>query len=917
MRFLRVPLNALILFAPLVPLGIGGYKTVRGVFDYLNTDQRLAGTLSAEATKALGRNVRVGDVKITGNLLGFAAHNEVELRDISIAETASPNSPTLARVGRVAIGYNLQQVIGNGKDAVPIVDGISADDAELRLVRDAGGRWNFTPLLQQLLTSKGTSNRSLTTKITLKNARVNYSDFSFPHPAGIPARPFIAVIRSVGGIALIRPDKGVSFDLSGMAPTDIAGNFHLVGIESPNPLIVSAKLTADSARLPVIAARILPPGQARILQGTANVDLTAIYTPLKGANLLPFNREALTVSGAIQMANVSAISPRLNGPVSNLNGSLSFDMTAAQLDLRGDYQGIASSVRGSIFNLPLAQALKQGAKFPLRDLRPTVALSGDLRNIDFARTLKIQPIAAQVARLPVAARTQLRSLRGTLPDFPFFLTGTLDNPTIALTADIPAVRTQMARADKIHLTAALANHALSVDFHALLGGGDLGIRADADVTGNRIGPYRVVARGRDLQLKAVQGLLPGKHSLSGIAQLDAAASGSGNLTPHFQAQAQIADISLDDQTIRNVYLDAGTSRNKIVLHTARIEDEKGYAVVNGTIDFYTRALDLSAEADELDVDELTKDVLKLRPELAKKLAASKTPFHMEGIAYLRGANGGPARITGTLDDPKAQAHVTAFDLQVNNIAVDQAEATLDVTKDTLILAQGSVVRAPGTVTVSGLISGLRDPQPDISITARVDTMDLNYLLETAGIDPSRLDLTGTLSTASPVLVTGSLTAPRVRQPFTVSVDDLTVKGLPVTNAVARADYGAEGIHLLDASAGFAGGILAAKGTIQTDGKANLTATATGLHLSEVAGILPPATGEFSGNGERFRRCDRRQDESGSSRHVRRAKTGVQRRAAGPFSGQRQLYQGEHRTWPGLADRFCGGGRPRGHCPSQL
>ena len=846
MRFMRVPINALVLIAPLVPLGIGGYKTARGVFEYLNTGQRLAGTLSAEATKALGRNVRVGDVKITGNLLGFAAHNEVELRDISIAETASPNSPTLARVGRIAIGYNLQQVIGNGKDAVPIVDGISADDAELRLARDAGGRWNFTPLLQQLLTSKGTSNRSLTTKITLKNARVNYADFSFPHPAGVPARPFLAAIRNVSGIGLIRPDKGVSFDLTGMAPTDIAGNFHAIGIISPNPLIVSAKLTVDSARLPVIAARILPPEQARILQGTANVDLTAVYAPQTGANLLPFNREALTASAAIQMANVTAVSPRLNGPVSNLNGSLSFDMTAAQVDLRGNYQGIQSSVQGSLFNLPLAQIVKQGAAFPLRDLRPTVALSGDLRNMDFARILKMPPLAAQVSRLPAAARTQLRSLRGNLPDFPFTLTGTLDNPTLALIADIPAVRTQKARVEKVHVTAALANHALSVDFHALLGGGELGVRAQADVSGNRIGPYRIVARGRDLQLKAAQGFLPGKHSLSGTAQLDAAASGSGNLTPKIQAQAQVSDIALDDQTIRNVYLDAGTARDKIVVHTARIEDEKGYAVVNGLIDFHTRALDLSAEADELDVDELTKDILKLRPELAKKLAASKTPFHMEGIAYLRGANGGPARITGTLDNPKAQAHVTAFDLQVNNIAVDQAEATLDVTKDTLIVAKGSVVRAPGTVTVSGLISGLRDPQPDISITARMDTMDLNYLLETAGIDAARLDLTGTLSTATPVLITGSLTAPRIRQPFTVSVDDLTVKGLPVANASAKADYGPEGIHLIDASAAFAGGLLSASGTIHTDGKLDLTAKAEGLRLSEAVGALPPELESFRG-----------------------------------------------------------------------
>ncbi len=846
MRFLRLPINALLLFAPLVPLGIGGYVTVRRVFVYLNTGQRLAGTLSAEATKALGRNVRVGDVKITGNLLGLTAANRVELRDISIAETASPDSPILARVGRVIVGYNLQQVLDNGNAVVPIVDGVSADDAELRLVRDAGGRWNFTPLLQQLLTSKGTSNRSLTTKITLQNARVDYSDYAFPHPVGVPARPFFARVSKVGGVAIVRPDKGVSFDFSGAAPPEIAGNFHAVGIVSPAPQSITARLTVDAVHLPVIAARTLAPAQARILEGTAGVDISAIYAPRRGEAYLPFHRAALTAGGAIRLANVRAESPRLDGPASNFNGSLSFNMTAAQFDLRGDYQGVSSTLRGGVFDLPLAQMLAQAGNFSLRDLRPTVAVTGALQNLDLARTLRIRPIAAQIARLSPAAQAELRSLRGTLPALSFTLTGTLADPTVSLTADLPAVQSRTVRAANVRLTAALAGHALSLDLHGLLGGGELGIRGEANVTGNRIGPYRIVARGRDLQLSAAQGLLPGTHRLGGRAQLDAAASGSGSLTPQIQAQAQASNITLDDQKIRSVYLDAGTARNQIVLHSLRVEDEKGYAVASGVINSQTRALDLSAEADELDVDELTKIALKLRPDLAQKLAASKTPLHLEGIAYLRGADGGPAKITGTLDDPKAQAHVTAFDVQFNNIALDQADATLDLTKDTLIVARGRVVRAPGTVTVSGLISGLRDPQPDVSITARIDTVDLNYLLQTAGVRTTGLDLTGTVSTASPILISGSLTEPRIRQPFTVSVDDLTVNGLPVANASARADYGAEGIHLLDASAEFAGGVLAASGVIHTDGAIDLTAKANGLRITEAAAALPAALENFRG-----------------------------------------------------------------------
>ena len=917
MRFLRVPINALLLFAPLVPLGIGGYVTVRRVFVYLNTGQRLAGTLSAEATKALGRNVQVGDVKITGNLFGFAAHNEVELRDVSVAETASPNSPILARVGRVVVGYNLQQILSGGQDAVPLVDGISVEDPELRLVRDAGGRWNFTPLLQQLLTSKGTSNRSLTTKIALKNARINYADFAFPHPPGVLARPFLALVRNVGGVALIRPDKGVSFDLSGAAPTDIAGNFHAVGIVAPNPLIVSARLTLDAAHLPVIAARILSPGQARILQGTANVDLSAVYAPPNGTPLTTFRPEALSASGAIQLANVSVTTPALDGPIANLSGSVSFTMSAAQVDLRGDYAGVSSAVRGSVFDLPLAQILRQGAKFPLADLRPTVALSGELKNVDFARMLNIRQIAASISRLPAAARTPLRSLRGTLTNLPFALNGTLDDPTLALTADLPALQTQGVRAGNVRLTAALANHALRVDFHALLGSGALGIRAAADISGNRIGPYRIVARGRDLQLKTAQGFLPGKHSLSGRAHLDASAIGSGSLTPQIQAQARASDITLDGETIREASLDAGTSRGTIVIRSAQIDDDKGYALLNGTIDLQTRALDLSAEADELDLEDLTRTALKLRPDLAKRIAETKTPLKVDGIAYLRGADGGPARITGTLDNPKALAHITAFDAQVNKIALDQAEATLDVTKDTLIVTQGRVVHSPGTVTVSGLISGLRDPEADVSITARAEGLDLNYLLETAGISVKGLELTGTLSTISPVLITGSLTDPRVREPFAVSVDDLTVNGLPVANATAKADYGPQGIHLADASAEFAGGLVSARGTVYADGRLELTAKAEGLRITEAAAAFPAGLEGFRGT------VDASAAVTGTVKNPEvRATLDAQKLAysaapLGRLQASATYADGENRTGAVVARRFRGAGRAGGYCPSRV
>src|SRR2546423_65159 len=97
MRRLRVWINLLLLLLPLLLLGIGAVSFVRGVFGYLNSNRRLAGTLSAEATRSLGREVRIGDVQITGNLWGIDAANKVELRDVYIANGVTPSSGAFMR----------------------------------------------------------------------------------------------------------------------------------------------------------------------------------------------------------------------------------------------------------------------------------------------------------------------------------------------------------------------------------------------------------------------------------------------------------------------------------------------------------------------------------------------------------------------------------------------------------------------------------------------------------------------------------------------------------------------------------------------------------------------------------------------------------------------------------------------------
>src|SRR5690349_16192640 len=122
MRRLRFLVNSIILVVPLLILGFGATRLVQSVFHYLNTGRRLAGTMSAEATRALGREVRVGDVRITGNLWSLSAANRVDLFDVTVANGPLPSDGTFVRAQRASIWYNLRQVLADNQPRTPLVD---------------------------------------------------------------------------------------------------------------------------------------------------------------------------------------------------------------------------------------------------------------------------------------------------------------------------------------------------------------------------------------------------------------------------------------------------------------------------------------------------------------------------------------------------------------------------------------------------------------------------------------------------------------------------------------------------------------------------------------------------------------------------------------------------------------------------
>ena len=96
MRRLRIWINLFIVLAPLCLLSIGAFRLVRRAWQFLNTTGRLAIIFSQEASRALGREVKIGAVAFKGNLWNLDAPLSLELRDVAIAEKQNLEEGRLA-----------------------------------------------------------------------------------------------------------------------------------------------------------------------------------------------------------------------------------------------------------------------------------------------------------------------------------------------------------------------------------------------------------------------------------------------------------------------------------------------------------------------------------------------------------------------------------------------------------------------------------------------------------------------------------------------------------------------------------------------------------------------------------------------------------------------------------------------------
>lgn len=887
MRRLRFWINTLILLVPLGFLALFTNLMVRRLWTYLNSNAQLAGILSAEATRALGREVRVRDVKITGNLWSLAAKNKIELFGVSIAQDPAFPGTHFARAEKITVHYNLQQLLLSSDPKVPLVDSLDLVAPMVTLDRDQRGRWNFDQLLKK---PTANASRPFADKLTFSEATLRYADQSFPHPSGVTAMPLNTYFSYLGGTVLIRPDKSAFFDVAGRGEAKLFQTLHATGIYSPSPLSIESRIVANGVNLPNFGRRFIPPGTARIGSGIANIDVAALYAPPVGTPLTKIDPAAIDAHGTVSAIRLALDTPTLGAPLTDVSGSATFTSDSVTGNYTGAYSGVKFAIGGSLLGLLKRVPGGSAAGSPpvkIAIASPTVSLHGTLPNADFAVLLRAAHLRQHFPRIPASTLQELGRITGH-GSLDFQIAGALDNPTATLKSSVQTANAWGYGAKNLVVDALLDNRIVNADVRGQVAEGN--VVARVRIGFNAQTPFDVEAHGRGVQLAAVRPLAD--RRIAGKGDIDATIRGQAGRTPYISAQALFGDVKINNQPLRSVYARAATVGRQLVVRQIRIEDEKGFALASGTVDLSTRKLALNVEADELNLGTLRRALMpnagnpsgaathakgsatastragnrtsaagqKIALGQRTKSAAATPPAgtiiavstkptmldisQLEGIGYLRGAIG------GTLDKPVAQGKLSAFGVSAGMAGVDKVTAEFTVSRSLLTLA-GQAERYPGAVTFEGTVREPLNPAPRIAFSASAEKLDIADLLHLTGISlPQTLPLSGspahdkyiilgTVSTDA-VQIAGTPTSLQIQAPFTLSLNQTSINGLPIDSATVRARYIAKSLQILDAKIALAGGTLTATGTVGTDGQALLDVTGSSLDFAKLADVLPDA-----------------------------------------------------------------------------
>jgi translocation and assembly module TamB len=719
-----------------------------------------------------------------------------------------------------------------------VLDRLLVEHPEATLAHSKAGVWNFQKLIKP---SKGPAGRPFTDIIAFHRGVLYYFDDAFPRPRGVPARTFSARVSQLEGVVHMRADTGASWDATGLLPSNIGASFHSVGIYSPLPQSLDIQVSSGSVSMPFVSEQFVPRSIATLQSGTAAMTFNFLFLFPSGK---PHRSEGLPFqfSGAGMLSNVVATGPAIGGPVRNASGPVSFADDSINLDVKGTYNGLPVTARGRAWNLltPTPDGVTRAA----------LQIEGDVQRFS------VQPM---LAGLPPLVR------RGMSPDFMaslrgvtgagaahYRVVGRVISPAVQIQGNLSQLAWAGHTARNVAVAMSYADHKIDTGIRANYARGDTTVRAHVNI--DPVGAFQVEVHGRGMHV--AEAGIPGRFKLGGVGDVDLAMSGQRGRTPQISAQVQLAKAAFEQIPFDTVYARADTHGHDLVMQVLRADDAKGSAIATGTMDLRTYALNAEIDADDLDLDSLRGLLVPASPHhkvMGPPVPSTEPPSRVATVVREPGALGGMgyirARLTGKITAPILTGRAGAFALNVAGVDIDEFMTDFKLTRSGLDLTNGVLDRHLGSVAFSGRIANPFDRAPSLHLLLRADRLDVPDLLEIAGTSLNDFTISGNISTTG-ITVTGTPAHLHVPEPFTLTLNDATINGQPVTGASMIAKYDTTGLTIVRAQAGIASGSLEATGHIDTDGKMALRAEGKGLSIDGLSIMSPSDVGsQFDGSLE--------------------------------------------------------------------
>lgn len=779
---------------PLVGLTVSAGVYFASVYHLLRA--HLVPIAEAELTRQTGHEVRIGGAD-------FSRRGALVLTDIAIANRATfaagGGEATLA-ARRLTIDYNLRSLIFDSGNAAHALGDITLEQPTLLVERLSSTQFNFSDFLKPKTTK---TSKPFVGRILVHNGLLRFRDFNAPDRG---KRPALNTLTAVDGTIDFFSTRNVYFDVRGRGAS-AENRFDSLLVNGDVSRLVAGRYRGHVVAANADAAywtdyfKAFP--QARIIRGRADADVS-----LANEGVSPPPGRLLDLSGNIAVRHVTILASNkklLAQPLEDLTGTTAFTGAGLSLDAHGRVAGQLLAVAGTVFDFQ----------------HPQVAVSASSPRLDPVRLAAALP----VLKLPPGFKVSPGPVRASF-------TGTPGNPTITVSATVPAVVYLGNQATNLVAQATYANKILSIPTATfrLNGTGQAALRGTVGTTGAK--PVLLLAgtvRGVDLARLRLPPAVKAKNlNLGGLADVQFLADNRGRPLS-VVANVSAANLHLRQTTLRSLAgRVAWTQGGAITLTRLVARDAGGTAAASGTIPVGGAAgrWNLNVRTAGLDIAGL------LRPY--SRVALS-------GRAAFDG------KVVGPASAPQVVGAVRLIEPRFGRYAADLVTGNLTAGLDGVRLGDVTLRRFPTEARLDGTVTQLSGTNPLLALKVHLsegDVADFLHLAESASapspktartLTASLPNLTGTAT--GDFRITGRLKAPAVSGH--AGVTDATVGNYRLDRVAADIHYADGVLRVENGVIQSEAATLRAGGERTAGGILRARFTASGLDLARFDSLLKP------------------------------------------------------------------------------